>query len=256
MSDGNPAEPSKDSLGLDLDSLRIGDDQESSATEQPDQPDASTAEAPATTIPETQTGAQQDEDPAVVEPALDDQKAPPRERKKPYINPERVKTGGPQREKLSEEDLARRMARIREQNEKIKQRRADVEADEQEFKKTQEVERMKQARNKKVQDGVDRAREQNARRKLDKIQNREWDTGKPGVKRTAPPEPSNVANRSPSQTASAGIRGAVRGGAGSRGRGRGRGGDAPRTPPAPQPPVTSSSGEKPAEEEPAPVPFE
>lgn len=42
-------------------------------------------------------------------------------------------------------------------------------ADEQEFKKTQEVERLKQVRNKKVQENVDRAREQNARRKLDKV---------------------------------------------------------------------------------------
>lgn len=62
------------------------------------------------------------------------------EKKKPYVNPERVKTGGPQRvravlvvyarstddctqEKPSEEELAERMQRIKEQNEKIKQRR-------------------------------------------------------------------------------------------------------------------------------------
>lgn len=44
----------------------------------------------------------------------------------------------------------------------------DVDADEREFKKTQEKDRQRLARTKKVQEGVDRAREQNARRKLDK----------------------------------------------------------------------------------------
>lgn len=45
----------------------------------------------------------------------------------------------------------------------------DVEADEQEFKKTQEADRQKQARDKKVQASVNNAREQNARRKLEKV---------------------------------------------------------------------------------------
>ena len=89
-------------------------------------------------------------------------------------------------EKLSEEELAARMARIREQNEKIKQRRLvcvsypqrwwvvlmniqDVEQDEAEFRKTQEAERVKLAKNRKVQEGIDRAREQAARRKMDKV---------------------------------------------------------------------------------------
>lgn len=61
------------------------------------------------------------------------------EKKKPYVNPERVKTGGQRvgagvvvhvrstddctQEKPSEEELAERMQRIKEQNEKIKQRR-------------------------------------------------------------------------------------------------------------------------------------
>jgi hypothetical protein len=77
------------------------------------------------------------------------------------------------------------MVRIREQNEKIKQRRLvrsprfsrkqtltipkDVEQDEAEFRKTQEAERVKLAKNKKVQEGIDRAHEQNARRKMDKV---------------------------------------------------------------------------------------
>lgn len=45
----------------------------------------------------------------------------------------------------------------------------DVEQDKLEFKKTQEADRVKVAKNKKVQENVDRAREQNARRKLDKV---------------------------------------------------------------------------------------
>lgn len=87
---------------------------------------------------------------------------------------------------------------MREQNEKIKQRRMvldylsnyfysvsnhrafqDVKADEDAFKKTQESERAKLAQIRKVQENVDRTREQNAKRKMDKIQSREWDSGKP-----------------------------------------------------------------------------
>ena len=45
----------------------------------------------------------------------------------------------------------------------------DVEQDEAEFKKTQEAERAKLVKNRKIQDNIDRAREQNARRKLDKV---------------------------------------------------------------------------------------
>ncbi|KAH9180394.1 hypothetical protein EDB89DRAFT_1918987 [Lactarius sanguifluus] len=58
-------------------------------------------------------------------------------KKSPYVNPERVKTGGLPRDKLTDEELAERMARMREQNEKIKQRRLDVAADEDAFKQTQ-----------------------------------------------------------------------------------------------------------------------
>ena len=48
----------------------------------------------------------------------------------------------------------------------------DVQADEDEYKKMQEAERVKQAKAKKVQENVDKAREQNARRKLDKVRPR------------------------------------------------------------------------------------
>ncbi|GAW01962.1 sdad1 protein [Lentinula edodes] len=102
-----------------------------------------------------------------------------RERKKPYVNPERVNTGGSQRDKLSEEELTERMERIRQQNEKIKQRRVDVQADEDAFRKTQQNERAKMARIRKVQESVNNTREQNAKRKMDKIQSREWDSAPP-----------------------------------------------------------------------------
>ena len=45
----------------------------------------------------------------------------------------------------------------------------DVQADEDEYKKKQEAERAKQAKAKKVQESVDKAREQNARRKMEKV---------------------------------------------------------------------------------------
>jgi len=99
-------------------------------------------------------------------------------KKTPYVNPERVKTGGLPRDKLTDEELAERIARIREQNEKIKQRRLDVAADEDAFKRTQTAERLRQAQIRKVQDTVNRTREQSARRKMDKIQSREWDSDK------------------------------------------------------------------------------
>lgn len=113
------------SLGLDLDDLKIS---ESTATE---------AEAPAA---ESSTSA------AVTEDASDAPQSPQTELKKkeaPYVNPERVKTGGAARvrelflselvlpflncfeqDKPTDDELQARMARIREQNEKIKQRRA------------------------------------------------------------------------------------------------------------------------------------
>ncbi|KAJ7771865.1 hypothetical protein B0H16DRAFT_1410508 [Mycena metata] len=201
------SEPTPNSLGLDFDQLKIQDPPatEPKAEEAPKSPSVDTAESA--------------------------------ERKKPYVNPERVKTGGNQRDKLSEEALSERMARMREQNEKIKQRRADVEADELAFKKTQESERVKQEKIRKVQEGVDRTREQNAKRKLDKMQSREWDSGKPAgggdwkqrqsaKSRPIPPStPSSPPSVEGGWTRGGSPRGSprARGGAG-RGRGRGRGG--------------------------------
>ncbi|KAG8217345.1 hypothetical protein J3R82DRAFT_5440 [Butyriboletus roseoflavus] len=175
------------------------------------------------------------------------------EKKKPYVNPERVKTGGPQRvgavvvvharstdggiqEKPSEEELAERMQRMKEQNEKIKQRRLDVKADEDAFRKMQETERVKQAQTRKVQEGVDRTREQNARRKMEKMQSREWDSGKP-------------TEGASEQRGGRRARGGARGG--PRGRGRGRGGrgggpvsDAADSEPAPTATTTTTTTER------------
>jgi len=138
------------------------------------------------------------------------------------------------------------MQRIKEQNEKIKQRRLvsvshvrifhltnwynqDVQADEDAFKKTQEADRIRQAQQRKVQEAVDRTREQNARRKMDKIQNREWDSEKPtgDWKQAKKPAPADGSEGTPTIPPSEhrGGRGRARGRGGpSRGRGRGRGG--------------------------------
>ncbi|EIW85328.1 hypothetical protein CONPUDRAFT_162540 [Coniophora puteana RWD-64-598 SS2] len=153
------------SLGLDFDRLQVKDDSTAPAEEQ---------QEPVDDQPDTPSGS------AAPDDAQDKDREPrePKDRKKPYVNPDRVKTGGAQRDKLTEEELTERMQRIKEQNEKIKQRRLDVQADEDAFKKTQEVERVKQANTRKVQDKVDKTREQNARRKMDKAQSREWDSGK------------------------------------------------------------------------------
>ncbi|KAJ7070347.1 hypothetical protein B0H15DRAFT_793591 [Mycena belliarum] len=216
------SEAPPNSLGLDFDQLRIQDPFEIEAKSE------DTAQSPS-------------------------KDAESAEKKKPYVNPERVKTGGNQRDKLSEEALSERMARMREQNEKIKQRRLDVQADEEAFKKTQESERVKLAQSRKVQEGVDRTREQNAKRKMDKIQSREWDSGKPTSgadwkQRQTPkaetpvdekstksetPKPETIsapsspppptAHDSGGWTRGGSPRGSTRG-RGGRGRGRGRGG--------------------------------
>lgn len=126
--------------------------------------------------------------------------------------------------------------------------RQDVKADEEAFKKTQEEERVKQAHARKVQENVDRTREQNARRKMDKMQSREWDSGKPAsdwksnkVGQSEDGEPTQ-----PSENRG----GAPRGGRGphrGRGRGRGRGGvrgsqrQAEQAPPADGVPSTDSA---------------
>lgn len=132
----------------------------------------------------------------------------------------------------------------------------------------EEADRAKQARNRQVQAGVDKARQQNASRKMNKVQNREWDSGKPGAAGYHPRE-DGVEEAGPN--AADGSIGSdrwqrgrpTRGGA--RGGGRGRGG-ARQTPTSPQveaPPSDASSPapatqksepkEGPKEESPAPA---
>lgn len=232
------------SLGLDFDALSIKGPKEESEEPQP------TSAEPQPQEQSTPT------------------KDPRQEKKKPYVNPERVKTGGPEREKLSEEALAERMQRMKEQNEKIKQRRIDVKADEEAFKKTQEEERVRQAHARKMQENVDRTREQNARRKMEKMESREWDSGKPTAERKS----GKVNQREDSDTASSSPLRGIRGGRGGpyrgRGRGRGRGRDGAeggirqggRTPSinAPSTDPTEAKHEPAAEavENPVPVPAE
>ncbi|CAL1703879.1 unnamed protein product [Somion occarium] len=198
-------ESGPNSLGLDLQSLSIDDQKDKLPETELKQETKSSSDA----------GVKEDVPPA--------DQAAGKEKKKPYVNPDRVKTGGAQRDKLTDEELTERMARIREQNERIKQRREDVKKDEDEFKKMQEAERQKAAKTKKVQEHINRTREQNARRKLDKIQNREWDAGKPGGSwkdsKSSTENGEADANRPPA--AKIGIRGVVRGGGAGRGRGRG-----------------------------------
>lgn len=137
------------------------------------------------------------------------------------------------------------MERIRQQNEKIKQRRVvrsyyityneiysptyiqDVQADEDAFRKTQQNERAKLARIRKVQEAVNNTREQNAKRKMDKIQSREWDSGKhsPGDWK-ARNQPTQISPPNESQEADASSVASsqwARGGSASRGSNRGRG---------------------------------
>lgn len=174
------------------------------------------------------------------------------------------------------------MARIREQNEKIKQRRLvsplwghpspaqascrtfqDVAADEDAFKQTQAAERQRQAQIRKVQETVNRTREQSARRKLDKIQSREWDSDKKaeGWSTNAKAEqPMAVSSDSTTRTNTGDVdagaeasptakprEGGNRGrgrGSGRRGRGdrgRGRGGVRDKAPPASVPEEKESS---------------
>nr|VWO99067.1 Zn(2)-C6 fungal-type domain-containing protein [Ganoderma boninense] len=242
-----PDQAASNSLGLDLEALKIKDGPDSAPSAPEDVPPASADASPE--ADETKDDGESKDEAA--------EKKELKEKKKPYVNPDRVKTGGAQR-KPSEEELAERMARIREQNEKIKQRRLDVQADEDEYKKKQEADRAKLAKQKKVQESVDKAREQNARRKMDKIQGREWDSGKPTREWNKPKNEQTGEDGEQRPQPSINIRGAVRGGGrgrGGGGRGRGRGVTSPTSeknekeaatigaaePSAPATPVAASS---------------
>lgn len=85
-----------DSLGLDLNSLKVSENSnddvptEQPAAEEKEAPATPAAASPADAAQPTEAGPEQSA-------AGDDKKQPQRERKKPYVNHERVKTGGTQR---------------------------------------------------------------------------------------------------------------------------------------------------------------
>ena len=92
MSETQP-DPAKDALGLDIASLKLDDVAAATAGthDAPAEPQSASDAA----SPQAEGGPAAD---AQSPTAGDDEKKQPvRERKKPYINPERVKTGGPQR---------------------------------------------------------------------------------------------------------------------------------------------------------------
>ena len=114
-----------------------------------------------------------------------------------------------------------------------------MKADEDAFKKSEEDERAMQARIRKVQEGVNNARQQSARRKMEKIETREWDTGKKDG------QPENVWVHDEKGEAKTHSRGRGRGRGHGRGRGRGQsqsgqGDDQTGADNDPQPPTTSS----------------
>lgn len=97
MSD-TPVEPTKDSLGLDLDSLKIGEDQqqpEGARSEQAEKLDGDAAEQESATSPSEEPIVESASEERTA--AGDDKKPAQREKRKPYVNLERVKTGGAQR---------------------------------------------------------------------------------------------------------------------------------------------------------------
>lgn len=88
------------SLGLDLDALKIKDDPESSGSAEPPKDDKSGPEPESTETANPDDGEKAEDEAAGDEEAkspTSEGKKEPREKKKPYVNPERVKTGGAQR---------------------------------------------------------------------------------------------------------------------------------------------------------------
>ncbi len=82
-----PDQAASNSLGLDLEALKIKDGPDAASTAPEDDPP-------------TSAGASQEADEAKDEEEAKDateSKKEPKEKKKPYVNPDRVKTGGAQR---------------------------------------------------------------------------------------------------------------------------------------------------------------
>lgn len=98
-----------------------------------------------------------------------------------YVNADRVKTGGSERTKLSEEELAKRMEKMRLQNEKIKEKRLEVDADAERFEAEQAELKKRQDAQARIQNDVNKERQKIAEKKVALAQRREWDSGKPGI---------------------------------------------------------------------------
>ena len=98
MADSSDA--AANSLGLDLDALKIKADPESSGAAQPPKEDKSGPEPESTETSNPEGGEKVEEEAAEDEEAkspTSEGKKELKEKKKPYVNPERVKTGGAQR---------------------------------------------------------------------------------------------------------------------------------------------------------------
>ncbi|KZT36997.1 hypothetical protein SISSUDRAFT_1034451 [Sistotremastrum suecicum HHB10207 ss-3] len=91
---------------------------------------------------------------------------------------------------MSPEALAEKMEKMKLQNAQIKQRQQQIAADKKAFDAALEEEQRKNARRAQVQATIDQSRDVNARRKMDKIVNREWDAGKGQATR-----PMNLSNQ-------------------------------------------------------------
>ncbi|CAG8521647.1 19880_t:CDS:2 [Gigaspora margarita] len=124
----------------------------------------------------------------------------PKSENTPYVNKDRVLSGGRVREKVDEEELEKRMQRIRLQNEKIMEKRKMVEEDEEKFRKAEEERKKKELEDqevqrklreeeeeerrrrdfqkKQLQEQLDNEREENAKRKTQNRDAREWDKEK------------------------------------------------------------------------------
>jgi hypothetical protein len=100
-----------------------------------------------------------------------------------------------------------------------------VQADIDAFETTQEAERIRLAQSRKIQEQVNRTREHNARRKMEKVKMREWDSGKStgDWKQNKPTQDAAGTQANIHRDADGSARGSTRRG-GPRGRGRSRGG--------------------------------
>ncbi|KAL1917699.1 uncharacterized protein VTP21DRAFT_3533 [Calcarisporiella thermophila] len=114
---------------------------------------------------------------------------------KGYVNPDRVLSGGNAYHHLQEDDLIKRMERIRIQNEEINRKRLEVEDDIRAFEEVTEreehlkgeelrriekdkSEQEKKERETKLLQEMKEARDANVQRKLQAIKSREWDAHK------------------------------------------------------------------------------